>query len=228
MLILDADAFHTPTAIPVLERGEVHLWLIEFAHALDARTLSATAHAELGRLLMHYSGRNGPAVLARTEFGKPYASEPGYPHFNLSHGGQRIALAFALQQPIGVDVEALQRRHSSLDLAERFFAAEEARALADLGPAQRQQAFVNLWTCKEAVLKAIGRGIAFGLDRLRFTLDGVSPCELVEIADEAGDCAQWQVCRFDAGPGHAGALAWHGEPQRVRPLRRLLAGIPEA
>lgn len=226
MRMIDAEAFETPTDFPTLEHGEVHLWLIALGPATNPRALSAGAHAQLGRLLAHYSGIDEPVALARAEFGKPYVPESGYPQFNLSHGGQRIALAFAHDHAVGVDVEAVQRRHSSLDLAERFFAAEESQALGDLAPADRQLAFVNLWTCKEAVLKALGRGIAFGLDRLRFTLDGVTPLELVEIAEEGGDCAQWHILRFDAGAGHAGALAWHGAPLRVRPFRRHMNDAP--
>ncbi|MEO8011064.1 MAG: 4'-phosphopantetheinyl transferase superfamily protein [Dokdonella sp.] len=226
MLMIEADAFETPAELPALAQGDVHVWLIACAQSANRRALSANAHAELGRLLAHYSGIDQPVALARTEFGKPYAIQPGYPQFNLSHGGQRIALAFARDHAIGVDVEAVQRRHSSLDLAERFFATEEAQALAALAPPERQQAFVNLWTCKEAVLKALGRGIAFGLDRLRFTFDGVTPLELVEIAAEGGVCAQWNVHRFDAGAGHAGALAWHGKPLRVRAFKCVLDAAP--
>ena len=76
---------------------------------------------------------------------------------------------------------------------------------------------------KEAVLKALGRGLAFGLDRLRFELDGNDPRALADIAAEAGAVAEWQVTRFDAGHDHAGALAWRGPPLRVRALRATLA-----
>lgn len=215
-----ASEFEIHGTPPALGDDEVHLWLIERPPGLAARAVSVAAHAEVGRLLMAYSGSAAPPALARDTHGKPYVLDAGYPHFNLSHGGERIAIAFARGCAVGVDVEATQRRHSPLELAERFFAADEARALAAFEASDVQGAFVRLWTCKEAVLKALGRGIAFGLDRLRFDFEGTDPRALVAIAEEAGDVGEWQVTRFDAGSGHAGALAWRGPRLRVRAMRR--------
>ena len=214
-----ASEFEIHGAPPALADDEVHLWLVDRPPGLSPRAVSVAAHAEVGRLLMAYSGAGSPPALARDTHGKPYVIDAGYPQFNLSHGGQRIAIAFARTHAVGVDVEALQRRHSPLDLAARFFASDEAHALAALDARDQPDAFVNLWTCKEAVLKALGRGLAFGLDRLRFDFDGSDPRALVAIAEEAGALDEWQVARFDAGSGHAGALAWRGPPLRVRALR---------
>ena len=219
MRMLALTAFETAAEVPALAAEEIHLWLVDVPATISRRALSAFAHAELGRLLGIYSGIEAPVAFARNDHGKPHALDTNYPQFNLSHGGQRLALAFARERAIGVDVEALGRRRSSLELAERFFAAEEAHALAALDPIEQQAAFINLWTCKEAVLKALGRGIAFGLDRLRFDMHGMIPDNLVEIAEEAGAVAEWQVLRFDAGSDHAGALAWHGSDLRVRAMR---------
>jgi len=215
-----ASDFETTRSVPVLADDEVHLWLVERPPRLSPRALSAAAHAEAGRLLMGYAGSAAPPAVARDAHGKPYVLDAGHPNFNLSHGGERIALAFARRHAVGIDVEALRRRHSSLELAARFFDAAETRALAALAAGERERAFVNLWTCKEAVLKALGRGLAFGLDRLRFEFDGDDPHGLAEIAAEAGAVAEWQVARFDAGPGHVGALAWRGPPLRVRAFAR--------
>jgi 4'-phosphopantetheinyl transferase len=212
----DFEVHGTP---PALADDEVHLWLIERPPGLSPRAVSVAAHAEVGRLLMAYAGAGAPPALARDTHGKPYVLDAGHPHFNLSHGGERIAIAFARRHAVGVDVEALQRRHSPLDLAERFFAADEARTLAAFEVGEQQAAFVHLWTCKEAVLKALGRGLAFGLDRLRFDFEGTDPHALVAIAEDAGDVGEWQVTRFDAGSGHAGALAWRGPRLRVRAMR---------
>lgn len=215
-----ANDFETVRGVPALADDEVHLWLVERPPALSPRALSAAAHAEAGRLLMAYAGIAAPPAIARDAHGKPYVLDAGHPDFNLSHGGERIALAFARGHAVGIDVEALRRRHSSIELARRFFHASEARALAALAEAEREDAFVHLWTCKEAVLKALGRGLAFGLERLRFDFDGSDPRALAEIAVEAGTATEWQVARFDAGAGHAGALAWRGPPLRVRAFVR--------
>lgn len=187
---------------------------------LAPRVISALAHAQLGRLLQAYANGAPPPAMARTPHGKPYVLDAGYPHFNLSHAGRCIAFAFSREQELGVDVENIRRRRSSLALAERFFAPAEMHALAALDPAQRDAAFVRLWTGKEAVLKALGRGLAFGLHRLSFSLDdGESAGALIEITDEAGPLDAWQLCRFEAAEDYAGALAWSGPARPIRALR---------
>ncbi|MEP6881786.1 MAG: 4'-phosphopantetheinyl transferase superfamily protein, partial [Dokdonella sp.] len=128
-------------------------------------------------------------------------------------------LAFCRDQELGVDVErgSMRRSRSAHELATRFFASDEALALAGLPDTQRERAFLHLWTCKEAVLKAIGHGLSFGLDRLRFALDdNGEPHALVSIADEAGSASEWQIHRFDPGSGHVGSLAWRGTPRTIR------------
>lgn len=206
--------------VPTLLDDEIHLWLLEAEQHLSPRAMSALAHAQLGRLLNAYAARSSPPAIARTEYGKPYVLDAGYPHFNLSHAGHCIAFAFSRQQELGVDVENVRRRRSSLALAERFFAMEELQALAALEPSERDAAFVRLWTGKEAVLKALGRGLAFGLHRLSFSLDdGASEGRLVAITDEAGPLDAWQVCRFEAAGDYAGALAWSGPARQIRALR---------
>lgn len=218
-----SSQFETPTAAPALGDDELHLWLLERPAGLSPRAMSALAHAEVGRLLGAYSGSDAPPALARDSHGKPFALDSMHPHFNLSHGGERIALAFSRRHAVGVDVEAHRHRLSPLELATRFFAADEALALSGITDTDAlHTAFVELWTCKEAVLKALGRGLAFGLDRLRFDLDDGTPRALAEIAAEAGQVADWHVARFDPGAAHAGAVAWRGEPLRVRAFRRAL------
>src|SRR3546814_6405959 len=58
----------------------------------------------------------------------------------------------------GIDLERQRPRARALEIAERYFSADEAAALAALPAADRSVAFLELWTAKEAVLKALGRG----------------------------------------------------------------------
>jgi 4'-phosphopantetheinyl transferase len=64
-----------------------------------------------------------------------------------------------------------------------------------------------LWCAKEAVLKAHGRGLAFGLHRLAFAeRDGA--LALVRADSALGDAADWQLREFVPHPGYRAALAW--------------------
>jgi 4'-phosphopantetheinyl transferase len=215
----DFESGDMPGCLP---GGEIHVWLWQMRESLAPRAVAALAREHLLRLLPGYAGCEAPPLVERGEHGKPFVLGEDYPHFNLSHGGECIALAFSRDHELGVDVENTlqERRHEPLELARRFFAAEESHALARLEADARNAAFMHLWTCKEAVLKAIGHGLSFGLDRLQFTLDGEGrPDSLRSIAEEAGAPEEWQIHRFEPAPGHAGSLAWRGPECRLRWFR---------
>src|SRR6185312_10744716 len=126
-------------------------------------------------------------------------------------------IAIARGQPVGVDLERIDRVLDAGNLARRFFSKREAAALDALPEPERATAFLRLWTCKEAVLKALGAGISFGLDRVAFDLDpDGSPAALAEAAPEAGDASGWQVSLLEPAEGFLGALAWHGAPRQIR------------
>ena len=216
------QAFATVEAIPALEAGEIHLWLWRLSEPVAPRLLTSLARRELVRLLQGYAESDRTPLFERGEHGKPFVAAAEFPHFNISHGGDCVAFAFCRDQELGVEVEraSMRRGHAALDLATRFFAADETAALAQLGEVERERAFLHLWTCKEAVLKALGHGLSFGLDRLRFSLDGNGkPESLLSIADAAGCPAEWQIHRFAAGSKHVGSLAWRGPKKPIRSFR---------
>lgn len=211
--------FTAVEVIPPLVSGEIHLWLWRLTDSVPPRLLTGFARRELVRLLQIYANSHLAPQFKQGKHGKPYVESAEFPHFNVSHADDCVALAFCRDQELGVDVErgSMRRSRSATELASRFFASEEAMALAKLPDGQRERAFLHLWTCKEAVLKALGHGLSFGLDRLRFVLgsDG-EPQAMASIADEAGDPAEWQIHRFVPGNNHVGSLAWRGTPHTIR------------
>ena len=133
--------------------------------------------------------------------------------FSASHAGGWLLVAVARGVQPGVDIEALAPRPNALAIARRYFTAAEAAGLEALQGGERERAFYRLWVAREAVLKAIGRGLAFGLDRLRIDADPVTPT--LEWLD-GDDAAAWQLRWLDVPEGCVGALAWRGEPRRIR------------
>lgn len=97
------------------------------------------------------------------EKGKPYLRD--YPfYFNLSHSGSYVVCAFSRQE-VGVDIQQYKRT-DIVRLAERFFSAEEKKALqACHDRKELEQLFYRLWTRKEAYGKLTGEGIAAVIDR---------------------------------------------------------------
>ena len=78
--------------------------------------------------------------------------------FSLSHTNGFVACAVVKNLPVGIDVERIDRSLPSQEIADRFFSEGEARQLRDCPKAIRAIRFVELWTLKEAFLKAAGVG----------------------------------------------------------------------
>jgi 4'-phosphopantetheinyl transferase len=200
-----------------LADDEIHVWHLALGGSPTHRVVAASARTLLETLLMRYANLDHAPTIERTDRGKPFAPDlPGL-DFNMSHARDRVAIAFARAQPLGVDIEHIDRRVAVDELARRFFACAEAEALAALSAERRVSAFLRLWTRKEALLKAIGAGLAFGLDRVAFELDvDGEPSALAALADEAGRVDEWQFAHVDPAADTFGALAWRGPGRRVR------------
>src|SRR3546814_2115637 len=102
-------------------------------------------------------------------------------------------------------LELLRPRPRALALAERFFVRSETGALLALPAEAREAAFVRLWCAKEAVLKAHGRGLAFGLDRLEFALCG-DDWALVACDPALGRPSDWTLHAFTRSEEHTSEL----------------------
>ncbi|MGH8213150.1 MAG: 4'-phosphopantetheinyl transferase family protein [Rhodanobacteraceae bacterium] len=152
-------------------------------------------------------------ILEENAHGKPRLRGADALHFNWSHSGNRAVLALALNVELGVDIEQAREGVHVLELAQRFFAPSEAKVLAACDEAERENLFLQLWCAKEAVLKALGRGLAFGLERVEFSRapDGWQPAR---FDAEASDAA-WQVSPLRLAPDCPGALAWRGARRPV-------------
>ncbi|WP_198017151.1 4'-phosphopantetheinyl transferase family protein [Methylocapsa acidiphila] len=119
-----------------------------------------SARAALRSLLGAATGRAPKDISFVTgEFGKPRLAGDPAPHFNVSHSGA-FALIGISDRQIGVDIELMRDKVEELDLARSFFSVDEHRFLAGLAQPARRAGFYRIWTAKEAVLKALGLGIA--------------------------------------------------------------------
>jgi 4'-phosphopantetheinyl transferase len=147
-------------------------------------------------------------AIGRDGHGRPRLGEPFSDwDVNWSHSGAGLLVALARRQRVGIDLEWLRPRPAALQLARRFFAAREAQWLASLAASGREHAFLRLWCAKEAVLKAHGRGLAFGLDRLVFTcVDG--RLQLSDCDPALGPASHWRLLELAPAPGYLGAMAW--------------------
>ena len=102
----------------------------------------------------------------RNAHGKPWLAPPDgspAPRFSIAHAPGALLCAVAAGGELGCDVEAAARGSgaSAERLARRYYAPAERAAMEALPAGEpRRRRFLELWTLKEAYVKALGRGIA--------------------------------------------------------------------
>ncbi len=191
-----------------LRDDEIHVWHVPYQRAQRRHMLH--------RVLAGYLAVDATDVaLVEGTHGRPGLAGPLDQSlgFNWSHSGGDALIAVGRHARPGIDLERLRHRPRILDIAERFFTPAEAAALRALSETARTRAFLELWTAKEAVLKATGRGIAFGLDRIE--ISHVRGQLLLRRLD-GGQVAEWQLLRLPLMPSLIGTLAWRGAPRQLK------------
>lgn len=144
-------------------------------------------------------------------FGKPRlagacSAEPDL-HFNVSHAGEFALLAISESAPVGVDIE-----HRDMTLDVRGLLPQTLSALEQQLPADQRVDFFECWTAKEAVLKALGLGVAEHLQRLSILApETISEAAVVDRYRLRCDAVEWPALaaqRLTPPVGYAASLAW--------------------
>ena len=172
----------------------------------DDRRRSIVARAATRRLIGRYINTD-PSTLGidEEEFGKPVLRGRAV-EFNASHSGDLIALAFSTETAVGIDVECRRQLTDTLALARRYFSADEVSIVERA--ADRGDAFFVIWTAKEAIVKASGKGIGTG-DLHGFTVPFRDP-ELRPVIDG------WSVAAIDPNrDGYYAAVAARDGERRI-------------
>lgn len=117
------------------------------------------------------------AAQGRLVFRAPGASDRL--HFNITHTADYVGCATCLDYAVGIDVERLESRVSTIEIASRFFSTAESEALKCLGETARMQEFFTLWTIKESLAKAYGLGLAAPLESSEIRVSAESGIDAV-------------------------------------------------
>ncbi|MBV9493064.1 MAG: 4'-phosphopantetheinyl transferase superfamily protein [Acidobacteria bacterium] len=156
----------------------------------------------------------------RADHGKPRVASPGGLDlsFSVTHTSSLIAVLVVRGAEVGVDVERIDREFRVESIAQRFFSPREQAELLALEEHRRARRFFQLWTAKEAYLKARGLGLLLPLDGFTISFDfaerpSISFHGIVDSPDE------WQLEHIAVGEDHAATIAIRGGASRTRTLR---------
>ena len=97
-------------------------------------------------------------------FGKPFLIGDSLKHdfrFNMSHSKNIALYCIGYQKDVGIDIEYIREDFEFQQIIDRFFSPRAPDFLQKLPTDKRREAFFRIWTRKEAVLKALGKGVSF-------------------------------------------------------------------
>lgn len=154
-------------------------------HHFQDRIRFVSARAALKRLLAERVGiLPDRLTISIAASGKPYLSQRAEIQFNLSHAGSFSLIAISSAGRVGIDIERCNRDTVGLI---RYVLSPLERTRA-CWPEKR---FIDLWVAKEAVLKALGLGIAENLQD-------------ISVLPELGSC----YCIAHEHPSWGNIRAW--------------------
>lgn len=227
----------------VIEDGEAHVWCVELdrpasridevfrflsedeqRRANEFRFEEKRRHFIVGRAtlrqLIGECLKANPVALefSYTQRGKPELAglHTEKLHFNLSHSGNLALIALTRICPLGVDLEQVRAVRYDAEIARRFFTAPESASLESLPEDEQTGAFFNLWTRKEAWLKATGVGISESLGRVEISFLPGEPACVVNVVDKPEEAKKWTLVELKPAKGFVGALAIRARGLNVR------------
>jgi 4'-phosphopantetheinyl transferase len=158
------------------------------------------------------------------EFGKPFLDPPRALHFNLSNSLGLVVCLIGQGGEVGVDVEPRTRAASIVEVAPRMFSPLELAQLDQLCEDQRPERCLQLWTLKEAYIKA--RGLALPLDKFSFVFNGpetirlhLDPC----LSDQPG---HWCFCLLEHADHCIALMVERGSPLALHRWKLRLPAAP--
>jgi len=182
------DAAHLPSK---LVPESIHLTATDFSPS--RRTSYMAGRALLAAWCQRRYGCPALPDMLTGPHGRPAFREPGLPDFSISHSGDWLWLAVG-EPALGLDVEQRRPRRNLQKLMAHVLSPLELAWVA--GQSDELRAFYRLWTLREAVLKASGRGLA-GLSRLQLLPDQYRietdevPAGLIRVAESGGCSLAW-------------------------------------
>jgi 4'-phosphopantetheinyl transferase len=137
-------------------------------------------------------------------YGKPALPEQRL-HFNLSHSQGRALYAFSSGSPVGIDLELVRTLPDFLQVGASVFSPAEAKEFETIAPQDQPSCFFKCWTRKEALIKALGTGLSYPLDRFSVSFD--EPARVLSADVCRTELSLWHLHHLEPEPDYFAAIA---------------------
>jgi 4'-phosphopantetheinyl transferase len=171
---------------------------------------------EPSQLQFSYGSHRKPALAPSTASSNAIS---GKLQFNVSHSHELALYALTLGREIGVDLEHIRPMPDAEQIAQRFFAPGEYAAFRTIPQPQKQLAFFQCWTRKEAYIKALGQGLSFPLSQFEVSLVPGEPARLLHTSGDSREAASWMLQELNPAPNYVAALAIKAKALQIQCFR---------
>jgi 4'-phosphopantetheinyl transferase len=188
-------------------RFEQHRHRFVASRGILRAILASYLNAAAAQIRFAYSPQGKPTLDTSSQSALRYPTLS----FNVTHSEGLALYAITLDRLIGIDIEYLPPPREVNELAKRFFLPREYDTICSFPPAQQQAVFLQIWTYKEAYLKATGEGL-MGLKRVEVSFpasDTEAPATLT-LHDASQSPLHWQTAQLHPHPDYVAALVVEG------------------
>jgi 4'-phosphopantetheinyl transferase len=136
--------------------------------------------------------------------------------FNMAHAERMALIAVSQRDALGVDLEFIRDLDDLAGLAGRCFSPREKADFNAIPPTGRNEHFFKHWVCKEAWLKALGRGVAAPLESFALTFVDGRPKAVTTDGSQDDTVSVELIAPFAQ---FVGAVVTVGPPKQLQFLR---------
>jgi len=138
---------------------------------------------------------------------KPFINLPEFSEikFNMSFSDELMMIGLCKQNDIGIDIEKVREIDNLEHIAIENFSQRELEYFNS--ELDKTTAFFNIWTRKEAFLKATGKGIYFPLKSFSVDINPNGSCENLTILKHPAKSKLWRTRTLKTSDNHIAALA---------------------
>lgn len=129
-------------------------------------------------------------------FGKPHLINDSLKHslkFNMSYSNNMALYAISYEIEVGIDIEFIQKDIEFQQIIDRFFSPNEIEYLRNINIDKRKEEFFKIWTRKEAVLKALGKGVSIPLQMVNVAYNRSNFIFRIHNDGNHGEKSSWNV-----------------------------------